>query len=279
MATGGLLRAGYQRVAPAPVQQTTRTATPSGARSGSPPSYALVGRSCVALVGHTQAQYMVRTQPMKMAAAEALWESEDPASLSLFTWGNEPERRDVWAVEGARPAELPRVQPVRRRSEGHRRTSRRSTEQRYGPGDYVAPDQVDLLDVPGDGRRRGADAAAGRLGGARRGRDTRIDASPRLLALLVPAIALPYVAHSTGWIFTEIGRAAVDRVRPPDDRGRRVAGRHRRRTVALAGRLHAALRRPSWPPTSTCSRSTPKAGVTGKDLAAADHAAAEPARA
>jgi cytochrome d ubiquinol oxidase subunit I len=27
------------------------------------------------------------------------------------------------------------------------------------------------------------------------------------LALLVPAIALPYIANSTGWIFTEIGRA------------------------------------------------------------------------
>lgn len=32
------------------------------------------------------------------------------------------------------------------------------------------------------------------------------EASPRLLALLVPAIALPYVANSAGWIFTEIGR-------------------------------------------------------------------------
>jgi cytochrome bd ubiquinol oxidase subunit I len=36
-------------------------------------------------------------------------------------------------------------------------------------------------------------------------RDT-VGRNPRLLALLVPAIALPYVANSTGWIFTEIGR-------------------------------------------------------------------------
>ena len=28
---------------------------------------------------------MVQTQPMKMAAAEALWETSDPASLSIFT--------------------------------------------------------------------------------------------------------------------------------------------------------------------------------------------------
>ena len=31
---------------------------------------------------------MVRIQPMKMAAAEALWESENPASFSLFTIGD-----------------------------------------------------------------------------------------------------------------------------------------------------------------------------------------------
>jgi cytochrome d ubiquinol oxidase subunit I len=35
----------------------------------------------------------------------------------------------------------------------------------------------------------------------------RIEASPGLLAVLVPAIALPYISHSAGWIFTEIGRA------------------------------------------------------------------------
>ena len=44
-----------------------------------------VGTLLVILIGHTQAQHMVRTQPMKMAAAEALWKSEDPASFSLFT--------------------------------------------------------------------------------------------------------------------------------------------------------------------------------------------------
>ena len=39
----------------------------------------------VAVNGHSQAQHMVETQPMKMAAAEALWETEDPASFSLLT--------------------------------------------------------------------------------------------------------------------------------------------------------------------------------------------------
>ena len=61
--------------------------------------YALVSTLAVTAVGHSQAQYMFTIQPMKMAAAEALWESENPASMSLFTWGNEGERRDVFAVK------------------------------------------------------------------------------------------------------------------------------------------------------------------------------------
>ena len=60
--------------------------------------YAFVATVAVMVVGHTQAQYMIRVQPMKMAAAEALWESENPAAMSLFTWGNERERKDVWAI-------------------------------------------------------------------------------------------------------------------------------------------------------------------------------------
>ena len=35
-------------------------------------------------VGHTQAQYMTTVQPMKMAAAEALYNTESGASFSLF---------------------------------------------------------------------------------------------------------------------------------------------------------------------------------------------------
>ena len=47
------------------------------------------------LIGHSQAQHMVVTQPMKMASAEALWESADPASMSLFTIGDQKNLKDV----------------------------------------------------------------------------------------------------------------------------------------------------------------------------------------
>ncbi len=83
--------------------------------------FATIGIVLSMLVGHSQAQYMIRIQPMKMAAAEALWETEDPAAMSLFTIGNEKERRRCLRHPRARTVELPRLQPILRRGQGHQR--------------------------------------------------------------------------------------------------------------------------------------------------------------
>ena len=56
--------------------------------------FGLLAIFLVILVGHSQAQQMVRVQPMKMASVEALWESADPASFSLFTWGDQANLND-----------------------------------------------------------------------------------------------------------------------------------------------------------------------------------------
>lgn len=47
----------------------------------------------VILVGHTQGQHMVQTQPMKMAAAEALWETENPASFSILSFVDQKNQK------------------------------------------------------------------------------------------------------------------------------------------------------------------------------------------
>jgi len=166
--------------------------------------YAVVASLAVALVGHTQAQYMMKVQPMKMAAAEALWESANPAPMSLFTWGNEPERRDVWTIKV--PGLLSFL--AYNRFDGEVRGIRElqiEDEARYGPGDYVPPVKWTYWSfraMAGSGVAMvllGLWALAASSGRRRPGR--------LLLGLLVPAMALPYIAHSTGWIFTEIGRS------------------------------------------------------------------------
>jgi cytochrome d ubiquinol oxidase subunit I len=166
--------------------------------------YGLVGSLSVMVVGHNQAQYMITIQPMKMAAAEALWETADPAPMSLLTIGNEPERRDVWALKV--PGLLSFLAYNRFTGEVKGITNLQAEfESRYGPGDYVPPVKWSYWAFRG---MVGAGTAMLCLAALATWLVLRDSAGryPRFLALLPPAIALPYVANSTGWIFTEIGR-------------------------------------------------------------------------
>ncbi|MBC8830356.1 cytochrome ubiquinol oxidase subunit I, partial [Escherichia coli] len=46
---------------------------------------AVIGGFGVAFSGHSQAQYLVKTQPMKMAATEGIWEdTADPAPWTMI---------------------------------------------------------------------------------------------------------------------------------------------------------------------------------------------------
>jgi cytochrome d ubiquinol oxidase subunit I len=166
--------------------------------------YGTIGVAMVGLVGHSQAQHMVQVQPMKMAAAEALWESEDPASLSLFTIGNEAERQDVFAIR------IPSLLSLLayNRLDGEVRGIKDlqlEFEQTFGPGNYVPPVAISYWTfrlMVGAGLLMALLALLALIGVVRE----RFDRSPRLLAALIPALLLPYLANSTGWILTEVGR-------------------------------------------------------------------------
>jgi len=165
---------------------------------------ALIGSVMVILVGHSQAQHMVRTQPMKMAAAEALWDSEDPASMSLFTIGDTRNRRDVFAIRI--PAGLSILSYNRPSGEVKGINNLQAEyEQTYGAGDYVPNVFVaywTFRAMVGAGFLMLALAAWALYVALRDQMGKR-----SLLMLGLPfAIALPYLANSTGWILTEMGR-------------------------------------------------------------------------
>lgn len=166
--------------------------------------YATVATLAVTMVGHSQAQYMIKVQPMKMAAAEALWETENPAAMSLFTWGDEIRQRDVFAIKV--PGLLSFL--AHNRFEGEVKGIRQLQEEyvaRYGPGEYWPPVKWTYWTfriMVGAGMAMLVIGAWATLLSVR----GRAPGAAWLLALLVPAISLPYIANSTGWIFTEIGR-------------------------------------------------------------------------
>jgi len=166
--------------------------------------YGVIGSLMVILVGHSQAQHMVETQPMKMAAAEALWETEDPASMSIFTLVDEAERRDVFNVRIPRLLSLLAYNRLDGEVKGINDLEV-EYQQKYGPGDYAPPIAMaywTFRAMVGAGFAMAGLALLGLYLVLR----NRIEQLPWLLRWLPLAIALPYIANSTGWLLTELGR-------------------------------------------------------------------------
>ena len=166
--------------------------------------YALVGSLLIIPVGHAQAQHVVQAQPMKMAAAEALWESEDPAALSLFTIGDEQNLRDVFSIRVSPLLTLLSYGTLQGQVQGIRNLQAQY-EQQYGPGDYVPPVAISYWSfrlMVGAGFLMALLTMVAVYLVVRR----QIVRYGRFLLLLVPAIGLPYLANTTGWLLTEMGR-------------------------------------------------------------------------
>ena len=166
--------------------------------------YALVGAVLVGLVGHAQGQHMVRSQPMKMAAAEALWDSEDPAALSLFSVIDEQGRRNVVSIR--LPAALSLLAYNRLDGEVKGMSDLQAEyEQLYGPGDYVPPVTITYWAfrvMMGSGIVMILLSLVALFLSLR----GKLENGPWFLRLLLWCIPLPYLANSAGWILTEVGR-------------------------------------------------------------------------
>ncbi len=166
--------------------------------------YGLIGVVLVTLEGHAQAQYMVRIQPMKMAAAEALWDSEDPAALSLFTIGDEKTRKDVFAIKIPGMLSFLAYNKFSGEVKGIN-DLQREYEQQYGPGNYVPPVAISYWTfrlMVGAGILMVLIAFWGLLKIIKE----NYYFSPRVGKLFIFSLFLPYLANSTGWIFTEVAR-------------------------------------------------------------------------
>jgi len=166
--------------------------------------FSVIGIVLSVMVGHSQAQYMVKVQPMKMAAAEALWESEDPAAMSLLTIGDEKNRKDVFAIRIPGLLSFMFYNKFTGKVMGIKDIQKEYVE-KYGPGDYVPPVAVSYWTfriMVGAGMLMLLIAVVMLINVLR----DRLDLKAWMLKLLLWAIALPFIANSTGWIFTEMGR-------------------------------------------------------------------------
>ena len=166
--------------------------------------YALVGSVLVGLVGHSQMQYVGRVQPMKLAAAEALWESEKPAALSLLTIGDLSGTREVFSIRVPYLMSLLACNNFTCGVKGMNELQA-EFEAAHGPGNYVPPIPIlywSFRAMVTAGMLMILLAVAGLYLVLR----SKLDSPPKLLGLLLWAIPFPYLANTAGWVMAEVGR-------------------------------------------------------------------------
>jgi cytochrome d ubiquinol oxidase subunit I len=156
--------------------------------------------------GHTQGMLMEKQQPMKMAAAEALYKTTKGASLSIFAVGpfeHFPKRLNT-------DIRIPHLLSILGDASWNSTVKgvnqlQAEDVKKYGPGDYVpilgvtywtfrlmAGVGVLLLLIP--------------LVGLLLVRRKTLERSRRFLWVCVGGALLPVIGNLTGWIFTEMGR-------------------------------------------------------------------------
>ena len=203
----------------------------------------LVSGLGVAVSGDIQGKIMTEVQPMKMAAAEALYTTEEPASFSLFTIGSLDGQEERFAVKVPEPAVVPGHRQHHRPGRGHQRAARAvrgGVRQRPRRGVLLTgrlhPDHPDhLLDLPADDRPRPGRRRDRRLDPL--GHPPRTDPDVEGAAVARDGAAVPAAVRQLVRLdLHRDGPPALGRLRADDHRERRLPGRPRRRGAHLADR-------------------------------------------
>ncbi|MEU4218304.1 cytochrome ubiquinol oxidase subunit I [Actinoplanes sp. NPDC026623] len=164
----------------------------------------LVAGVGVLITGDLQARIMTEQQPMKMAAAEALYETSEPAGFSLFTIGSLDGSEEVASVRIPSLLSFMATGSPSGEVEGINNLQR-AYAAKYGPGNYTPYVPVTYWSfrlMIGFGALAMLIAAAALW--ATRG--ARTPTSRWLWYSAVATIFMPLLANSFGWIFTEVGR-------------------------------------------------------------------------
>lgn len=166
----------------------------------------LVAALGTAVAGHFQGMLLEDQQPMKMAAAEAQFETEAPAAFSLFATGDLehnpghtnvnvriPHALSLFAT-GTWNGEVKGINQIQREEEA-----------KYGPGEYapvIAVTYWSFRAMVGAGTLTILLTALGIWLVRRR----RLERSRWFLRIAIAAVLLPPIANLSGWVFTEMGR-------------------------------------------------------------------------
>ena len=158
-----------------------------------------------AFAGHLQAQIMTVQQPMKMAAAEALWNTESPAAFSLFAVGDIQGGRNHINVAIPHGLSVLATNTLDGEVKGIN-DIQAQYEQRFGAANYrpnVGLAYWTFRAMIGSGLVLIGFTGIGLWLLWRRSLDL---SRWYLKVALFAGIILPFLANSAGWVFTEMAR-------------------------------------------------------------------------
>jgi cytochrome d ubiquinol oxidase subunit I len=175
----------------------------------------LISGVLVAVTGDAQARIMTQQQPMKMAAAEALYDTSGPASFSLLTFGTLDGSQEVWSLRVPGLLSFLATGTFDGQVEGINNLEGQY-QPTYGPGDYTPDIPVTYWGfrlMIGLGGLAALIALVGLWLTRRRrtasGKST-VDRDGTVLRWfwrIAPwTIAAALLANTFGWVFTEMGR-------------------------------------------------------------------------
>lgn len=158
----------------------------------------------VGLTGDFQGRYLREVQPMAAAASEALWDTADPAPLTLAAIFDAEGRQEVWSVRI--PSALSMLYYLKPAGEVEGINDlQRDYEAIYGLGNYIPPVVLDFWMfrvMVGLGMLMIALGASALYLPVRKWPEKWM----RPLKWMIWVIALPYLANTAGWILTETAR-------------------------------------------------------------------------
>ena len=167
-------------------------------------SFALVGSILVGLIGHAQGQFLAVSQPLKIAAMEGHWETEEPASFSVIAIVDQEKRENTWEIKVPKFLSLMLFNDLTSEFKGLIDLNAEEVA-KYGPGDYIPPVIISYWSsrtMIGIGLLMVLLAGMAVL----RSYWDKLEKQKWFLKILVPAGLLPTIAITAGWIIAETGR-------------------------------------------------------------------------
>jgi cytochrome bd ubiquinol oxidase subunit I len=168
--------------------------------------YALIGTVAVAVVGDAHGKYLGQHQPMKIAAAEAIWNTESPADFNVVASINEEKGENDFAIKVPKALSFLLYNKFEGEVEGLNDLQADMRVQYNDPtGNYLPPVVLTFWSfriMVGVGFLMVFLAILAVI----KPWVKFLDKRHWFLKILLPAMALPYIAGTFGWILTEEAR-------------------------------------------------------------------------